>query len=155
MRVTPTKSDIYVLRKLPLWGTGIDSRPVDFEWPTQEQFDQMKSTVTVRAITFKNSRHISITSVQLHMSDGTSSPEFTNGAQEFGTAKKIVFPHERRVRSVRACDSNNRWVYLMEFLDDQGALIDTFVPTYYRSEHPVEHQLGESEEIIGVYGTRI
>ena len=78
----PVKSECFMLRKLPMWGTGIRERPIDFEWPTQEMFDRMQAGVSLRAITFRSIRYQGyescITGVQVHLSDGTSSPFFLN-----------------------------------------------------------------------------
>ena len=66
------------LKRLPMWGTGVNADQVNFEWPTQDLLDQMPSDVIMKSIEFKsysNSRQV-LNSVQCTLSDGTKSPVF-------------------------------------------------------------------------------
>ena len=68
------------LKKLPLWGEKVSDSEIDFEWPTQETFDQMRPDVSIDSIEFKTMRENSfyVSSVKVNLSNGRSSPVFEN-----------------------------------------------------------------------------
>ena len=57
------------LRKLPLWGEKVTDDEIDFEWPTQEIFAEMKYDVTINSIEFKttNIEDFYVSSVKLNL----------------------------------------------------------------------------------------
>ena len=68
------------LKKLPLWGEQVSDDEIDFEWPTQEAFDQMNPDVFIESIEFKSRHEYShyVSSVKVNLSNGESSPVFEN-----------------------------------------------------------------------------
>ena len=157
MSMTGVKSDTYTMRKLPLWGEGgLREHPLNFEWPNPEVFDQMKSSAKVTGMTFKahDGGDSDIAWVQVHMSDGTSSPVFKTSASWFRNEKMVAFPDDRRVCSVTASEQHGRCVYAIQFKDSQGEVIDEYDPhrVSSRAGGRSSKELSDNEEIIGVYG---
>ena len=69
-----------MLKKLPLWGEKVSDSEIDFEWPNQETFEQMRPDVSIDSIEFKTMRKNSfyVSSVKVNLSNGRSSPVFEN-----------------------------------------------------------------------------
>ena len=71
----------YKLKKLPMWGLKVNLNEIDFEWPTQEIFDQMQPDVTIKSLEFKDSSYV-ISSIRVNLSNNQSSPVFENDQYE-------------------------------------------------------------------------
>ena len=81
------------MRRLPLWGQKASNRQINFEWPSQDEFDQMSTHVRLTSLEFKYNDAIS--SVRCVMSDSNTSPVFESqsngGGSEHSHSKRINF----------------------------------------------------------------
>ena len=63
-----------------MWGSGVTMESVNFEWPTQQQLDQMPADVFLKSIEFKGSTTSQdinrVNSVRCTLSNNTVSPVF-------------------------------------------------------------------------------
>ena len=74
MSYTPEKQYKYTMRKLPMWGKKFEENQINFEWPTQEIFDQMQhDQVKLASIEF-NSCNDALASCQFILSNDLKSP---------------------------------------------------------------------------------
>ena len=64
------------LERLPAWGETVRPEEINFQWPTQEIFDQMDSEVYLKSIQFKNNGYGAVTSVACFYSNDEESPIF-------------------------------------------------------------------------------
>ena len=83
MEVPTTSAELFrpktfVLKKLPMWGEQVAADAINFEWPTQEIFDEWPLDVSLKSITFSDSSKQTsfISSVQCTISTGEVSPRF-------------------------------------------------------------------------------
>ena len=58
------------------------------------------------------------------------------------------------MRQVKAYDNNGEWPYLhdLRFLDSSGNVVHSYDPTNKNYAESSVREIGEGEEIIGVYG---
>jgi hypothetical protein len=58
---------------MPYWGVPIEGDSINFEWPTQEMWDNMSPDVSIKSITFTLENRFGesmIGSVRVHLSNG-------------------------------------------------------------------------------------
>ena len=81
------------MHRLPPWGQKASNRQINFEWPSQDEFDQMSKHVRLTSLEFKYNDAIS--SVRCVMSDSSTSPVFetqsNGGGSEHSHSKRINF----------------------------------------------------------------
>jgi len=93
----------------------------------------------------------SISKIQIHLSNGVSSPIFYNDEFPTYNPTTIEFDDPRPVRQVAAYDGPN-YVHTIKFNDASGDLIYSFNPFDYTYATRSPDLLKENEELIGVYG---
>ena len=81
----------------------------------------MAPEVYVKSVTFKETPgSYGLASVQMHLSDGTSSPEVKTNWKDHAYDETICLNEERPVRTVSACRNKVALVYNMQFKDGDG-----------------------------------
>ena len=109
----------YTLERLPAWGETVRPEEINFQWPTQEVFDQMDSQVYLKSIQFKNNGYGAVTSVACFYSNDEESPVFEQANYKHKQVQMLDFEAMRPVRKVGAnCNVTPfRYVIRMRFLD--------------------------------------
>ena len=109
---------------------------------------------TIKSIYFESfapNNGNSVSKVQVNLSNGISSPVYTNSNFETYNPTTIVFDDPRPVRQVAAYDGPD-YIHTIKFNDASGDLIYTFNPFDYTYKTRAPDLIKENEEIIGVYG---
>ena len=92
-------STAFSLAKLPAWGEPASSD--SFQWPTKEDIDAMSDKdFILKSITFRSCNdgpNLGICSVQVHLSNEESSPEFKVAGIRGITVGKITMPGDKSV----------------------------------------------------------
>lgn len=141
----------YVLRKLPLWGDQVADDELNFEWPTQAQFDKLGPDVRLQSIELKGDYDGWLSYVKCNLSDGTCSPIFASSATSHPMT--VNFDKDKPIRSVSAKDNNGAHIADLQFFDEKVGLLYEYKPINNRGEAKAR-PLGENEDIIGVYGVK-
>ena len=147
------------MRKLELWCAKVSSSKLNFEWPTRELLQQQDEGVYLQSIKFKSNSSGYLTSVQCNLSNGLSSPTFEQeglAANYHQHLRTIELNRNRALRQVKAYDNNGEWPYLhdLRFLDSSGNVVHSYDPTNKNYAESSVREIGENEEIIGVYGVK-
>ena len=121
---------------------------INFEWPTQHQFDLMSSNARLQSLEF--GYHDAISSVRCTLSDTNSSPVFAHKGTLHESPKTIAFNANNPVRYIRASETRD-CVQQIYFLDQHKNVIDGYDP-FSIGNFGREIELRTSEEIVGVYG---
>ena len=103
------------------WGEKVSPSRINFEWPTQEVFEQMDPTVTLKSITFKDSPP-AVSFVQCKYSNDQESPAFAKPNANQKNAGTVTFDDITKVRKVSAQCCNSPWNFVckMGFFDKDG-----------------------------------
>jgi len=114
----------------------------------------MHPQVSLESIEFKskygNGAYLS--SVRVNLSNGVSSPVFEDPDQTHYNHETISFDPNKPISSVRAMDlSNGAWN--LKFFDNKGEEFTEY-STSFTVWDTSEYEIGEDEEIIGVYGVK-
>jgi len=154
------------VRRLPVWGAEVAEKYIDFEWPTQEEFDQMSPEAKIQSLEFKSTSSKEVESwlgsVKVNLTNGESSPIFENSKHDptlWERQETIEFDQNVSIRSV---DSTflYEYIYALQFYDGNEELAQEYVasaiPDYeeYVYDPSSRYELAENEELIGVYGVK-
>jgi len=61
------------VQRLPLWGARVPERSINFEWPTQQEFDQMSPDAKIQSLELKSTGTYGFSwlgSVKVNLSNG-------------------------------------------------------------------------------------
>ena len=87
-----------------MWGLQADNDQIDFEWPPQAEFNDMdKSEVSLKSFIFKSYSN-AISSVQVTLSNGHSSPAFAESGTDYIDRKTIQFDDCALIRAVAGAE---------------------------------------------------
>ena len=116
----------------------------------------MPADVSLKSIllaSFPGTNVGSISFTQCTLSSGDASPLFSNeNMKEQSMPKVIDFDANRKVRRVQAGNGSAN-IRRLTFLDKEGNEIDSYNPNN-RDRSGQVHEIGENEELIGVYGVK-
>jgi len=112
------------LKKLPLWGEDVTEDAIDFEWPTPEIFAEMRPDASIQSIEFTTHEFANaaggVSSVQVTLSNGQSSPLFETSSTTHAYHETINFDKATPIRAVAAVDRGN-FTARIKFLDSDSA----------------------------------
>ena len=145
----------YKLRKLPVFGLQTGQEHYDFEWPTQEDLEEVEGEVKLESIEFKSNRLHQLFSVQCSLTNGVMSTEFAAEAglesENFG---KVIFSERQNdIKKVQSNSSLDGHIYSIWFNDTGSKPVISYNTTGSGQNGKVI-DIGEKEQFIGVYGMR-
>ena len=136
-----------------MWGRNMPLSHVNFEWPTQDMLDQWEPDVAIKSIELKNAGSLFISAVQVNLTNGQSSPVFSNTLYMHENPRTMNFDQNNKpVRRVAGGDCETQ-VSQVVFYDAAGDVIDSYWHNVC-GESLIVHDLGEDEHLIGVYGIK-
>jgi len=86
---------------LPLWGEDVTSEEINFEWPTEANFEKMSPDVKLQSLEFMNYMN-NLGSVKVNLSNEQSSPVFKSQYLFSNFGGTIVFDPNDTIRAVNA-----------------------------------------------------
>ena len=117
----------------------------------------MPHDVRLQSLEFKQSAEtLGIGYVRVNLTHGYSSEVFERKGSVLSDEKKIDFDVNQPIKRVK-CANNNAsfgYIYAVKFMDKQGSQVSIYDPIQTIRNRDKEHQLGEAEELIGVYGVK-
>uniref|UniRef100_A0A7S3HWE5 Uncharacterized protein n=1 Tax=Favella ehrenbergii TaxID=182087 RepID=A0A7S3HWE5_9SPIT len=140
-----------MVKKLPAFGYNAPANEIDFMWPTQAMFDQMRAEVHLKSMTFKY--HNSISSVQCQLSNGSESPLFEKKGGDHDNPCTIEFQKDRIASVAAAEDKDVRYGYVwrLRFLNSEGQDVQVYNPSGSQADCTFI-PIADSDQLIGVYG---
>lgn len=144
----------FTLRKLPFWGQS-DPHRLDFEWPTHTLLDQMPASASLRSLEFKSCLGGPIASVRVNLTHGFSSRVFEKHGGRFEGHQTMRFDLKQAIKKVQGADQNGSLpcIYRLSLMDKDDKQLRAYDPCNSIGLYAGQvHQLGDNEELIGVYG---
>ena len=115
----------------------------------------MQPDVLIKSIEFKvgGKNWLAISSVRVNLSNGESSPIFEKSDHTHYDPLTVNFDANTRIRTIEAGgdDRYGGWAGAIKFMDSSGEVVYVYDPNV-GTEPTTTYQIGENEELIGVYG---
>ena len=97
----------FTLRKLPIFTKCASSAKINFEWPTQAQFDLMLPDVQLKTLTFK-SFNGAISSVSCTLTNNFESSVYEAANKDHSNQKTIEFNPDKPINQIRGVSKTNQ-----------------------------------------------
>ena len=149
----------FILKKLPMWGWKASGDNINFEWPEKSLLDQMSSAVYLKSLDLKAQSNGVLVSIRCNLSNGVSSSIFEKeGIDEVfnyvNHPETIEFDQTRPIRRVKAKNHGN-YFNEFRFYDENGDEAVSYNPANHNYTNSLTcYEIGEKEELIGVYGVK-
>ena len=137
-----------------LWGDHLDKKKKNFEWPTQELFNQLPPDIFLESIRLA-SYNGGMCLAQCTLSRNKKQPLLKSGYNyrlgDLKDLKVLKFDRNKKVKSVKVVPRSH-----ISFVDKGGSTIASFrsKDALYNQSEEETHSIGNNEELIGVYGVK-
>ena len=141
-----------------MWGQQVPDEAINFEWPTEQQFENMEDAtdVSIQQIGYKTDGS-DFTAFQCTLTNGQTSPIFERDNGHGGHLNTVDIDPEQRITSVSMATATNQpdWLRTLNIIGEDDSTLQSLNGGHDGSLAAFQpREIGENEVLVGIYGVR-